>query len=84
MEFKVLFMLVRDVSSIELPCMVTNLLLSQSTGKLESYLLSVVDQERRVQSQVKRALTRRNLASMWTPPCRFSVWKISKRELKVQ
>jgi hypothetical protein len=64
MEFKALFMWVLDVSSIEQLYMVMSHLSNLSIRNQDFYLRSVVDRERRVQSLVKRAQTRRNLASM--------------------
>lgn len=64
MAFKGQFMLVLDVFSTERPCMVMNHQSNLSTEKQDSYLHSVVVHGRRVQTLVKRAQIRRNLASM--------------------
>jgi hypothetical protein len=56
--------------------MVMNLPSNPSIRNQGSFLPSVVDHERRVLNQVKRALTRRNLESMQIQLYLFSAWKI--------
>jgi hypothetical protein len=76
MVFKDLSMWALDVSLIGRHCMVMNLPSNPSIRNQGSCLPSVVDHERRVLNQVKRALTRRNLESMQIQLYLFSAWKI--------
>lgn len=73
MAFKDQFMWVLDVSLIEQHYMVMNLHSNLRTKKMGFSHPSAAGQGRKLLDQVKKALTKRNLASIWIPRFQYSV-----------